>query len=334
MNDRTQKRYGDLNRSKNRTINNVSFVVPVYNEADNIVEVIDGITGVISSITDLEEFEIIVVDDGSEDRGPDILDDLAEKYDFLKLVTFRRNFGKSAALMAGFELSNGEAVITLDGDCQDDPAEIPRFLDKLEEGYDLVSGWKKERRDPLEKRITSKIFNYVVSKVTGVTLHDINCGFKAYRTWCLRNISLTGNLYRFLPVLITQRGGKITEIQVKHHPRKSGKSKYGMKRYLEGTLDLCTVILLSRFFQKPLYFFGLIGIPLIIMGGVIGMYLVGGHLYYLLTGDSAYELVARPLLQICITIFGIGLNIFLIGLLAEFILSRLPDQGYSIKRQR
>jgi glycosyltransferase involved in cell wall biosynthesis len=321
-------------RSPGGSLRSISFVIPVYNEAENIAEVIDGILGAVSQSANPQEFEIIVVDDGSTDRGPAVLDELGAKHPHLKVITLRKNFGKSAALMAGFDQANGEVVITLDGDCQDDPAEIPRFLEKLEEGYDLVSGWKKERRDPLEKRITSRIFNSVVSRVTGVPLHDMNCGFKAYRAWCLRNIALTGNLYRFLPVLVAQRGGRLAEIQVRHHPRKSGESKFGLKRYLEGILDLCTVILLSRFFQKPLYFFGLIGLPLILLGGTIGLYLVGGHIYYLLSGDVQYELLSRPLLQISITLFGIGLHIFLIGLLAELILSRLPDKGYSIKHRR
>jgi glycosyltransferase involved in cell wall biosynthesis len=308
-------------------------VIPVYNEAANITPIVEQVSDVLSDLSSLEDFEIIVVDDGSTDEGPEKLEALAGTYPFLRVITFRKNFGKSAALMAGFDLAKGDAVITLDGDRQDDPTEIPRFLEELDMGYDLVSGWKKDRKDPLEKVITSRLFNSIVALFTGVPLHDINCGFKAYRRWCLQNISLSGNLYRFLPVLVAQHGGKIAEIPVKHHPRVAGKSKFGVTRYLEGALDLCTVILISRFFQKPLYFFGIIGLPLMLLGSVIGTYLVGSHLYFLLSGNAEYELLNRPLLQISITLFGIGLHIFLIGLLAELILSRFRGKGYDIKRR-
>ncbi len=318
----------------NTDLESLSVVIPVANEERNISKVVLQVSEVLSELTQIRYSEIIVVDDGSTDQTPVELEELKSKVSNLSIITFRKNYGKSAALMAGFDKAKGDIIITLDGDTQDDPCEIPRFIEKLHSGYDLVSGWKKERKDPLEKTLPSKLFNFFVGKVTKINLHDFNCGFKAYRSWCLENISLTGNLYRFLPVFIAQHGGKICEIPVKHHPRTEGKSKYGYKRYLEGTLDLCTIILISRFFQNPLYFFGLIGIPLMLLGGFIASYLVLGHLYFLITLNQSYELVARPLLQISITLFGMGLHIFLIGLLAELILSKVPSKSYDIKSIR
>jgi len=303
----------------------------VLNEGENIGQLLFRIRDVVRAIPAVRHYEMIVIDDGSTDGTNRLLKDLQQELPELRVIVLRRNFGKSAALTAGFDHASGEIIITMDGDLQDDPKEIPRFLSEIQAGYDLVSGWKARRKDPLEKVFASRIFNFLASRLTGVRLKDSNCGFKAYRSWCLRNIRLTGNLYRFLPVFVNKQGGKIKEIPIEHHKRIHGKSKYGLERYFEGIIDLCTVVLISTFFQRPLYFFAVIGAPIMLSGLLLGGYLVGGHIYFLMSGDFSYQLVNRPMLQISVTLFGLGLQIFLIGLLSELIISRSPGSNYSIK---
>ena len=211
-------------------------------------------------------------------------------------------------------------MVTMDADLQDEPSEIPRFINKIEEGHDLVSGWKKVRNDPIEKVFMSRIFNKVVSKMTGVQLHDFNCGFKAYKSWCIKEIFVHGNFHRYLPVLIEKEGGIITEIPVQHNKRQWGKSKYGINRYLHGVMDLITVTLITRFFDRPMYFFGFIGVPMLLLGAMVCGYLVAGHFAWVLFGMKQYELLNRPLLTIGIGLIGFGLNITFAGALAEMIM--------------
>lgn len=309
----------------------VSIVIPVLNEAENIQELLLHVWRVLETNESVDGYEIIVVDDGSSDGTPQLLWNLKKEIPCLRALILRQNFGKSAALQAGFDHAQGDVIITMDGDLQDDPTEIPRFLTEISNGYDLVSGWKEKRQDSREKVYASRVFNRLASLATGVKLQDLNCGFKAYRAWCLRNIKLTGNLYRFLPVFVGKQGGKIKEIPVQHHARIHGQSKYGFKRYFEGAIDLCTIVLITSFFQRPLYFFALIGVPIMLIGLITGTYLVGGHIYYLATGNISFQLVNRPLLQISVTLFGLGLQIFLIGLLSELIISRTPGSQYNVK---
>jgi len=289
---------------------------------------------IIAAIASLGErtWEVILVDDGSTDGTTQLMRSLVTTHAGVKAVLLRTNFGKSAALMAGFELARGAIVITMDADLQDDPSEIPAFIASIESGFDLVSGWKKTRHDSYERRLASRIFNYVVRKTSGLALHDTNCGFKAYRNWCVKTLEIHGNQHRFIPAILSWRGARIGELEVRHHPRRFGVSKYGMSRYLHGAADLATLVLLTKFSQKPLYFFALIGMPLAALGTVIGGYLLVNHILYLVTSTMGFPMNIRPLLIIAAFLFLMGILIFLIGLLAELVL-RAPtrEKGYWIR---
>ena len=298
----------------------VSIVIPTYNEKQSIEVLLGKLHEVFDRLVHCKDYEILFIDDGSTDGTRELLEKLAKSEKKVRAIFFRKNFQKSAALAAGFEQAKGNVILTMDADLQDEPQEIPKFLEKITEGYDLVSGWKKKRNDPLEKKIASKVFNWVVSRSSGVKLNDFNCGFKAYRSWCLKKIDLSGNFYRFLPLFVARQGGKIAEIAVEHHARPFGKSKYGFTRYFHGLIDLFTVILLSRFSSKPMYFFALIAAPLFLFAFAIGSYLLGGHILWLVTGEQTFQLNNRPLLHIAIVFFTTGLNVTLAGLLAELIL--------------
>jgi glycosyltransferase involved in cell wall biosynthesis len=298
----------------------ISVVIPVKDEVQTVAPLLERLHQVLFDMPKVTAHEIIFVDDGSTDGTREALEELARKHPAVKVILFRGNFGKSAALGAGFAEARHDFIITMDGDLQDDPAEIPRFVELLERGYDLVSGWKFVRHDSLEKRFPSKIFNFLISRLSGIRLHDFNCGFKAYRSWCLKNVRLSGNLYRFLPVFVARQGGKITELPVRHHARKFGRSKYGPRRYFHGLFDLFTMVLLGNFFFKPMYFFGMIAVPLILFALSVAAYLIGGHVYWLVSGDQTFQLHDRPMLGFSLTMLGLGLNILLVGLLAEMLL--------------
>jgi len=309
----------------------LSIVVPAYNEVQTLQALVEQTVAAIEGIG-CKSWEIIVVDDGSTDGTTELMRRLARERPGVRAVVLRSNFGKSAALMAGFELAAGEIVITMDADLQDDPAEIPRFVAKIEGDFDLVSGWKKIRHDSLEKRLPSRVFNYVVRKTSGLALHDINCGFKAYRSWCAKALEIRGNQHRFIPAILARRGARIGEIEVRHRPRQFGASKYGITRYLQGAVDLTTLILLTKFSQKPLYLFALVGLPLIGFGALIGGYLVVNHILYKIFHTVGFELTNRPLLIVAAVLFLIGLQIFLIGLLAELVLrSSTFGTGYLVR---
>jgi glycosyltransferase involved in cell wall biosynthesis len=309
----------------------LSIVVPAYNEVQSLALLVEQISAVAATL-DVASWELILVDDGSSDGTTDLMRRLAAEIPGVKAILMRANFGKSAALMAGFEAAGGDLVITMDADLQDDPAEIPAFIAKIETGFDMVSGWKKERHDPLERRLASQVFNAVVRKASGVTLHDSNCGFKAYRSWCVKALAIRGNQYRFIPAILSWSGAKIGEIEVRHHPRKFGSSKYGMSRYLHGAVDLATLVLLTKFSEKPLYLFALIGLPLLVLGGLIGGYLLVNHILFVLFGTIGFSLTNRPLLIIAVFLFLMGLLIFLIGLLAELVLRVAKgEKGYWVK---
>lgn len=247
----------------------LSVVIPVYNEEHSLDGVYKGIKENIGLIIDkdmIQDYEIWFVSDGCTDGSEEIIKEIIARDKKVHLISFRKNFGKAKALQAGFYHASGDIVITMDADLQDDPAEIERFINKLDEGYDLVSGWKYNRLDPLEKRLPSKLFNKVTSSLSGVKIHDFNCGFKAYRKEVIKSIDVYGEMHRYIPVLANRKGFRITEITVTHHKREHGKSKYGWERYLRGLFDSMTTSFLSKFYDRPMYFFGKIGLLLVVIG--------------------------------------------------------------------
>jgi glycosyltransferase involved in cell wall biosynthesis len=298
----------------------VSIVIPVYNEEQSINILYRKIENVFKKIQ--SGYEIIYIDDGSTDFSFQKMEDISRIDRHIKIIKFRKNFGKSTALSAAFSCVRGSIIITMDGDLQDDPDEIPNFISKIEEGYDLVSGWKYPRNDPFTKTIPSLIFNKLTCLFTGVDLHDFNCGFKAYKRVVIKNIKLYGEMHRYIPALADWNGFKITEIKIKHHPRSSGKSKYGFSRLLKGLLDLITVKFLTNYASRPLHVFGVPGIISFLVGIIIGIYLV--MLKYL---ENA-QLSERPLLLLSILLIVIGFQFISMGLLAEMIAFRnVRDQN-------
>lgn len=235
----------------------LSIVIPVFNEEESLPHLYERIMENIKDLSDLiGDYELLFVDDGSRDNSLSVIRALADKDPHVHAVVLRRNFGKAAALSAGFDKAEGDIVITMDADLQDDPCELRRFIEKLDEGYDLVSGWKYNRLDPLEKRLPSKLFNRVTRKMSGVNLHDFNCGFKAYRREVVKTIDVYGEFHRYIPVLAHREGFRIAEITVHHNKRQFGKSKYGFERYLRGLFDSMSSSFLLLFFERPMYFFG------------------------------------------------------------------------------
>jgi dolichol-phosphate mannosyltransferase len=309
----------------------LSIVIPAYNEVDSLPVLVDGIISVLDGL-DCPSWEIILIDDGSTDGTSELMGRLAAERRGVKAVLLRANFGKSAALMAGFAEAKGDLIITMDADLQDDPQEIPAFIEMIGSGYDLVSGWKKTRHDPLEKRLASRFFNWVVRRVSGVSLHDSNCGFKAYRSWCVKELSLRGNQHRFVPALLARMGARIGELPVRHHERKFGVSKYGIWRYFHGAADLATLLLLARFSQSPLYLFGLVALPLVGFGTLIGGYLLANHVLNLVDPELGFPLTTRPMLVVAMFLFLMGLLFFFIGFLAELVLrAAAGGKGYLIE---
>jgi glycosyltransferase involved in cell wall biosynthesis len=288
----------------------LSLVIPLYNEAESLDELYAALTAVLRPRAD--RYEVIYVDDGSTDGSFDRLKALRDADPRVKVVRLRCNQGKSVALVAGFREARGEMIVTMDADLQDDPMEIPRLLERLEEGYDLVSGWKVDRQDPWSRRVLSRLFNAVTSRVTGVNLHDLNCGFKAYRRAVIAELRLQGDLYRFIPVLAGWRGFRIAEVEIRHHPRRYGRSKYGAGRITRGFFDLLTVLLLTRYTARPLHLFGLVGALL----GSVGLGIVGYLSFSWLFGQW---IVGRPLLLLAVLMVVGGLQLVSLGLLAEMI---------------
>ncbi len=301
----------------------VSIVIPVCNERQTLESLHRRVREVLAA--NKLEGEIIFVDDGSSDGSWEVIKALARRDKRVAAISFRRNFGKAAALTAGFARAEGDVIITMDGDLQDDPAEIPRFIEKLQEGFDLVSGWKQSRQDPLSKTLPSRLFNQVTSLISGVRLHDFNCGFKAYRPAVLREVSIYGELHRYIPVLAHQRGYRIAEIAVRHHPRVAGRSKYGWGRLVKGYLDLLTVVFLTRYARRPGHFFGTVGSVAFGVGLLINIYLT----LVKLVGHQAIG--QRPLLLLGTLLMILGIQFVSIGLLGEMIAARTrPEQDYSI----
>ena len=290
----------------------ISVVVPLYNEAESLATLHAELVRSVEA-NHLGPAEFLFVDDGSRDDSWRVIRSLAEADPRVRGIRFRRNFGTAAALTAGFRAAKGETIFTLDGDLQDDPAEIPRFLAKLDEGYEVVSGWKRTRHDPWHKVGPSRIFNRLVSGLTGCHLHDHNCGFKAYRREVLDEVTLYGELHRFVPVLAFERGFKVSEIVVHHRARKFGQSKYGIARFIKGLLDLLTVHFLSRYGQRPLHVLGALGLAMLALGSAGLAYMASlWVLGYRPIGD-------RPLLFYSGTLLGVGTQLVCLGVLAEMV---------------
>jgi glycosyltransferase involved in cell wall biosynthesis len=289
----------------------LSIVVPVFNERESLAELHERLTAVLTGLK--KSYEIIFVDDGSSDGSVKLCRSFVNSDPCVVLVELRRHFNKATALQAGFEVATGEVVITMDGDLQDDANEIPRFLEALEQGFDLISGWKKKRRDCLSKRVQSRIFNRVTSLLTGVSLRDFNCGFKAYRREVIEALDLYGELHRYIPVLAHTKGFRVGEIPVNHLPRLHGKSKYHFERVFRGALDLLTILFLSSFKRRPLHLFGFVGLVFALTGFSIELYL--SSLW--LTG-AAY-IGNRPLLILGTLLIIVGVQVLIFGLLAEMI---------------
>ena len=297
----------------------LSIVIPVCDEGENVEELYDELHRVLSRLG--KKYEIIFVDDGSIDDTFKKLQ--AIKDSTVKLIRFQRNYGKAAALSCGFRKSKGNIVITMDGDLQDDPKEIPRFLEKLEE-YDVVSGWKSKRQDPVSKTIPSKFFNALTRFITGVKIHDFNCGFKGYKNYVVKNIKLYGEFHRYIPALAHWKGYTVGEIEVEHHPRVHGVSKYGVERLFKGFLDLITVTFLNIYKKRPLHIFGGIGFLLIFSAIVISLYQVSLWIKGIKIGD-------RPLLMLSILLMVIGVQFISIGLIGELITNSRNNDDYIIK---
>ncbi len=290
----------------------LSFVIPAYNESESIGQLYNEII----SNRGEHQYEIIFIEDGSTDSTFDVMSDLAAKDANIKVIRFRKNLGKAAALQSGFNYATGEVIFTIDADLQDNPIEIPRFLEKLSEGYDLVTGWKKKRHDPLSKRLPSRFFNFITSRVFGLKLHDYNCGYKAYRKEVICELDIYGEMHRYIPALAHSRGFKVAEIVVEHRSRQYGNSKYGWERFFRGFLDLLTVKLLTHYSRSPLYLFGNIGAVLTIIGFLTALYLSILKIFY------NQPLSNRPLLFLAILMIMVGLQFFSLGLLSELIVNQ------------
>lgn len=290
----------------------LSFVIPVYNEEESLEilykEILENIKGY--------DYEIIFVDDGCTDTSFSVMKKLASSDEAVKIIRFRRNFGKSAGLQSGFQAARGDIVFTMDADLQDNPIEIPNFIAKLEEGSDLVTGWKEKRHDPISKTLPSKLFNKVTSKTFGLKLHDYNCGFKAYKKQVIDEIDVYGEMHRYIPALAHAKGFRIAEIPVQHRKREFGKSKFGAERYLRGFLDLLTVKLVTGFIHSPLYLFGRLGAVLGGTGFLMGLYLT--YTKYVLH----QPLSNRPLIFLAMLLMLLGIQFFSIGMLGELIVNQ------------
>jgi glycosyltransferase involved in cell wall biosynthesis len=294
----------------------LSVVIPVLNERDSVEALLDEIALACDRLG--RSWEVIWVDDGSTDGTAELLERLALERANVRLVRLRRHFGKSAALRAGFDQSRGEIVVTMDGDGQDDPAEIPALVGKLEEGYDVVSGWKQNRRDPFVKRWGSRIFNRLTARLSGVPLHDVNCGLKAYRGAAVRELEIYGEQHRLIPVLGVQKGWRVAEIPVHHRARLHGRSKFGTERYARGLLDLFGVVLIARYQYRPLHLFGGAGLISVAVGFVLCLYLTIVKL-------AGHAIGTRPLLELGVLLIIAGIQLFTLGLVGEMITATRQD---------
>jgi glycosyltransferase involved in cell wall biosynthesis len=303
----------------------ISVIVPLFNEEESVVELSIALKKVFGNLR--ANYEVIFVDDGSTDNSFQKIKEIHHLNNRFKCIKFNRNYGKSAALSEGFKAAKGDYVITMDADLQDDPEEIPNLLKKVNEGNDLVSGWKKKRYDPFIKKHTSKIFNFVTGLLVGLKLHDYNCGLKIYKKDVVKNIKIYGELHRYIPALAHFAGYKVSEIPVTHHPRKHGKTKFGSSRFINGLFDLITVIFTTKYIRRPLHFFGLLGMISLIIGIGIMIYLT------ILKFFESIPISNRPLFLVGIMLAIVGLQIFSLGLIGEMITKTNADKDNIIIEQ-
>ena len=303
----------------------ISLVIPLLNEEESILPLINEIRKAIKPLN--KPYEIIFVDDGSTDLSLKNIKDAAKTDNRIKFISFRKNYGKSAALQVGFKAATGDAIITMDADLQDDPHEIPNLLKKLDEGFDLCSGWKKERFDPLIKKTSSRFFNFVTRVISGIKIHDFNCGLKAYRREVVQNLHVYGELHRYVPVLAKWQGFTVTEIPVKHHPRRYGKTKFGISRFFKGFIDLITVSFATRYIKRPMHFFGFFGALAFLVGLVVNGYLTVEWL-------SGRPLSNRPMLFLGMLLIIVGVQFFSFGLLGEMLVHQSSDEREYVIKDR
>ncbi|HAA32783.1 MAG TPA: glycosyltransferase [Cyanobacteria bacterium UBA8553] len=322
------QRLSGHSEASNGRILDVSVVVPMYNEVDSVPPLLEAIAS--TMVAEQLSYEIICVDDGSTDGSAELLKQLAQTRTDLKAVLLRRNYGQTAAMSAGFNYARGKAIVSLDGDLQNDPVDIPRLLAKLEEGYDLVSGWRQNRQDAtLTRLLPSKIANWIIGQVTGVRIHDYGCSLKAYRSELVADMNLYGELHRFLPALAFIEGARIAELPVRHHARQFGRSKYGLWRTFRVLMDLLTIWFMKKFLTRPMHVFGMLGLVAMLLGIVIGGYLT---FVKLALGETIGN---RPLLILAVVLLLTGVQLFSFGLLAELLMRTYHEsQGRPIYRVR
>lgn len=305
----------------------ISVVIPLLNEAESLPE----LTAWIRRVMDANnlDFEIVLIDDGSTDDSWKVIKNLAQQDSAVKGIKFRRNYGKSGALFAGFETVKGDVVITMDADLQDSPDEIPELRRMIiEDGYDLVSGWKKKRYDPITKTIPTKLFNLATRKISGISLNDFNCGLKAYRRDVVKNIEVYGEMHRYIPVLAKWAGfGKVGEKVVQHQARKYGKSKFGLERFIRGFLDLLSLTFVGKFAKRPMHFFGTLGTVMFVLGLILFLAIAGNKLYSLYMDVPAKNIADMSAFFIALTAMVIGSQLFLTGFLAELVGRSAPHRN-------
>ena len=312
----------------------ISIIIPLFNEEESLPELCSWIEKVMNKNN--YSYEVLLIDDGSKDKSWSVIENISSKNSNIKGIKFRRNYGKSAALNIGFQKAIGNVVITMDADLQDSPDEIPALYDKImKEGYDLVSGWKQKRYDPLSKTIPTKLFNWAARKASGIYLHDFNCGLKSYKNNVVKSVEVHGEMHRYIPVLAKWAGfEKITEQVVEHQSRKYGETKFGLERFVNGFLDLLTITFVTRFGKKPMHFFGIVGTIMFILGFSIFGFIVIEKLNAIINNVAAKNIADMSIFYIALTSMIIGVQLFLAGFISEMISRSSNDRNnYQIEKE-
>jgi|TARA_B110000444_G_scaffold259732_1_gene304445 glycosyltransferase involved in cell wall biosynthesis len=312
----------------------ISIVIPLLNESESLPELCLWIDKVM--LKNNYAYEVLLIDDGSKDSSWQVIEEIVSKNKSIKGIKFRRNYGKSAALNVGFKKAKGDVVITMDADLQDSPDEIPALFDKIiKENFDLVSGWKQKRYDPLTKTIPTKLFNWAARRASGIYLHDFNCGLKSYKNTVIKSVEVHGEMHRYIPVLAKWAGfANITEQVVEHQSRKYGETKFGLERFVNGFLDLLTITFVTRFGKKPMHFFGIVGTIMFMIGFGIFGYIVVEKLYAIFNSVSAKNIADMSVFYIALTSMVIGVQLFLAGFISEMISRNANDRNnYQIEKE-